>query len=135
MGNEESRFKDTRSSRNVVHKAHAKSAMDSKKVKLRGYGNSKLWQENDCNSEKRQCKFLRQVIRKREMENVGKIRKTSGKTQGWKSRGRHRAKLLENFRLPYNIRNLCQELSNNFHDCQCRLIWYKKKKKYSTDEL
>ena len=50
---EEGRCKETRNNRNVVHKAHAKSAMDSKNVKLRGYGNSKLWQENDYSNKEK----------------------------------------------------------------------------------
>ena len=37
----------------MVHKAHAKCAMDSKKVNFRDYGKSKLWQGYDYNNKKK----------------------------------------------------------------------------------
>ena len=50
----------------------------------------------------RQCKFLRHVIRKGEVGNLV----ISGKIQGRKSRGRQRAKLLENFKDSYTTQEI-----------------------------
>ena len=91
---EEGRYNETRSSRNVVHKAHAKSAMDSKKAKLRGYGTANYGRKTITTIKRRQCKFLGHVISTGGLENVA----IWGKIQGQKSLGRQRAKPLEDFK-------------------------------------
>ena len=91
--------------------------MDSKKVKLRGYGNSKLWQENDYNNKKKTIQIS--WVSTGELENVA----ISGKIQGQKSLGRQRAEPLEDFKDSHTTQEiLVKSYARTF--MAANVVWY-----------
>ena len=85
--------------------------MDSKKVKLQGYGNSKLWQENDFNNKKKTMQTSWARDKERSSGKCGYFGKNSMSQVTWKTTGKTARKFKRLIQRKKSLPRVMQELS------------------------